>query len=66
MRSAQRGRGVAGTPGGLGSAGPRHVANTKRVRCAGCDTAFTRIAHVRDRYWLDLQGTRSLRIAAGA
>lgn len=36
------------------------------VRCAGCDTPLIRVAHVRDRYWLDLAGTRSLRIAAGA
>jgi len=32
------------------------------VRCATCDTAVIRVAQVRGRYWLDLQGTRTLRI----
>jgi uncharacterized protein DUF6510 len=34
------------------------------LRCATCDTALIRIAHVQDRYYLDLRGVRVLRIAA--
>ena len=36
------------------------------VRCAGCDTPLIRVARVRGRYWLDLRGMTTLRIAAGA
>ena len=36
------------------------------VRCAGCDTPIIRVARVRGRYWLDLRGARTLRIAADA
>ena len=32
------------------------------LRCAGCDTALIRIARTRDRLWLDLRGTRLLRL----
>ena len=34
------------------------------LRCGNCDTALIRITHVRGSYWLDLSGTRCLRIAA--
>ena len=34
------------------------------LRCANCDTALIRITHIRGSYWLDLSGTRCLRIAA--
>lgn len=32
------------------------------LRCASCDTALIRIARVRGGYWLDLRGTRGVRI----
>ena len=36
------------------------------LRCPGCDTAMIRIAFIRDEYVLDLRGTRTLRLPAGA
>jgi hypothetical protein len=33
------------------------------VRCPSCDTALIRVAKARGRYWLDLQGVRTLQIA---
>jgi hypothetical protein len=33
------------------------------LRCANCDTALIRTTHIRGSYWLDLSGTRCLRIA---
>src|SRR5260370_37207009 len=32
------------------------------LRCPSCDTALMRLAHVRDRYYLDLRGLRVLQI----
>lgn len=32
------------------------------LRCAHCDTALIRIARVRSGYWLDMRGTRGVRI----
>jgi uncharacterized protein DUF6510 len=32
------------------------------LRCPGCDTALIRVAHVRDRYYLDMRGMRMLQI----
>lgn len=33
------------------------------LRCPICDTALIRIAHLRDRYYLDMRGVRVLQIA---
>jgi hypothetical protein len=32
------------------------------LRCPHCDTALIRVAHIRDRYYLDLRGVRVLRM----
>ena len=32
------------------------------VRCAACDNALIRIAHLPGRYWLDLRGVRYLHV----
>jgi hypothetical protein len=32
------------------------------IRCPGCGTALMRIAHGRQRYWVDFSGTRLLQI----
>jgi hypothetical protein len=34
------------------------------LRCPSCDTALIRVAHVRDRYYLDMRGLRVLQITA--
>lgn len=34
------------------------------VRCPGCDSVLMRIVRTRDRYLLDLRGTRSLELPA--
>ncbi len=36
------------------------------VRCPVCDTALIRLAHVKGRYFLDMQGVRVLQISAEA
>jgi hypothetical protein len=36
------------------------------LRCSRCDQALIRVAHVKGRYWLDMQGVRVLRIDASA
>ncbi len=33
------------------------------LRCPACDTALIRVAHIRDRYYLDVRGVRTLQIA---
>jgi len=35
------------------------------VRCPSCDTAVIRLSRVRGRYWMDMRGTRILRISEG-
>lgn len=35
------------------------------VRCPSCDTAVIRLTHVKGRYWMDMRGTRILRISEG-
>ena len=35
------------------------------VRCPSCDTVLIRVARVKDRYQLDMQGVRLLQISAG-
>lgn len=35
------------------------------LRCPTCDTAIVRVARTHDRYWLDVRGAVSLRVAAG-
>ncbi len=32
------------------------------MRCASCDHVVIRVARGRGRYWIDLQGTRGLRV----
>jgi Family of unknown function (DUF6510) len=34
------------------------------VRCPSCDQALIRIAHVKERYWLDMRGVTVLQIDA--
>ena len=36
------------------------------VRCPSCDTVLIRIAQIKGRYFLDMQGIRVLQISAGA
>jgi hypothetical protein len=33
------------------------------LRCPTCDTAVVRVARIHDRYWLDLRGSTTLRVA---
>ena len=33
------------------------------VRCARCDTALIRLAHVKGGYWMDMRGVRVLQIS---
>jgi len=35
------------------------------VRCRSCDTALVRLAHVKERYWMDMRGVRVLQIGEG-
>jgi len=32
------------------------------IRCAACDTALIRLAHVKGCYWVDMRGARTLQI----
>ena len=32
------------------------------VRCPSCDNVLIRVAHVKERYWLDMRGVRVLHI----
>jgi hypothetical protein len=32
------------------------------LRCPGCDTALIRVSHLKEGHWVDLRGTRVLRI----
>ncbi len=32
------------------------------VRCTSCDTALIRLAHMKQRYWMDMRGVRVLQI----
>jgi hypothetical protein len=34
------------------------------LRCPSCDQALIRVAHVKERYWLDMRGVSVLQIAA--
>lgn len=34
------------------------------LRCSSCDTALIRVSRVRSGYWLDVSGTRIMRIQA--
>lgn len=34
------------------------------IRCPSCDNVLIRVVKARQRYWLDMQGMRSLQIAA--
>jgi hypothetical protein len=36
------------------------------IRCPFCDTVLIRVAHAKERYWLDMRGVRVLEISAGA
>ena len=36
------------------------------LRCPGCDTALVRVARLAAGYWVDLRGTRVLRVRADA
>ena len=35
------------------------------VRCPTCDAAVMRLARVKGRYWMDMRGTRMLRVGEG-
>jgi hypothetical protein len=57
---------------GCGAAGPigglRQFGHDMGIilRCPACDTAVLRLSRVHDRYWLDLRGSTSLRVAVPA
>ena len=36
------------------------------VRCPACENALIRVAHVKQRYWLDMRGMRVLQISTEA
>jgi hypothetical protein len=36
------------------------------IRCPSCDTVLIRVAHTKERYWLDMRGVRVLQISAEA
>jgi len=36
------------------------------IRCPSCDTVLIRVAHMKERYWLDMRGVRVLQISAEA
>ena len=36
------------------------------IRCPSCDTVLIRVAHAKERYWLDMRGVRVLQISTEA
>jgi hypothetical protein len=36
------------------------------IRCPSCDSVLIRVAHAKQRYWLDMRGVRVLQISAEA
>jgi hypothetical protein len=36
------------------------------VRCPLCDNALIRVAHIKERYWLEMRGARVLQASADA
>ena len=36
------------------------------IRCPSCDTVLIRVAHAKERYWLDMRGVRVLQISVEA
>ena len=36
------------------------------IRCPSCDSVLIRLAHAKQRYWLDMRGVRVLQISAEA
>ncbi|HLQ30338.1 MAG TPA: DUF6510 family protein [Ktedonobacteraceae bacterium] len=36
------------------------------VRCPSCESVLIRVVHIKERYWLDMQGVRVLQISVEA